>query len=297
MGSLKLDHLHTLARVVELGSFSAAADRLHLSQPAVSLHVRQLERRLGVRLIERVGRRATPTAAGRDLLLHIERIDAAFAGALEAVASHAAGAVGRVRLGSGATACIYLLPQLLRDLRERHPALEIVVSTGNTPEIVRAVEDNALDVALVTSPASGRMLQVTPVLEDEFVAIFPARDAAIPPRATPALLARRPLVLYEPGANTRRLVDDWFRRAHVRPTPVMELGSVEAIKMLVGAGLGCSVLPRMAMATSSRPRLAVRPIGPRLRRKLAIALRRDKPLHRGLREVVRALTALGDPAP
>jgi DNA-binding transcriptional LysR family regulator len=293
MRGLNLDHLRTFASVVELGGFSAAAQRLNLTQPAVSLQIRQLERRLGVRLVERVGRRATATAAGQDLLDHVRRIEAAVAGAVDAMAYHATGTVGRVRLGTGGTACIYLLPPILRELRQRFPTLEIVVSTGNTPDMLKAIEDNRIDVGLVTLPAPGRMFQVTPVIDDEFVAIFPAGDA--PPRTvTAAALAARSVVLYEPGANTRRLTDEWCLRGGALLKPVSELGSVEAIKELVAAGLGCSVLPRMALpAAQVSGKLIVRSLSPRLFRKLAIVLRRDKPLQRGLREVVAALTDAG----
>ena len=293
MRGLNPDHLRTFADVIDLGSFSAAAERLNLTQPAVSLQVRQLERHLGVRLIERVGRRATPTAAGLDLLEHVRNVDAALTAALDAMAFHASGTTGRVRLATGATACIHVLPPVLRSLRDRFPSLEIVVSTGNTTQILKALEDNRVDVSLVTLPAPGRMFQVTPVIDDEYIAVFPA-DMAIPSAATAAALAKLPVVVYEPGAHTRRSVDDWFMRAGLALKPVMELGSVEAIKKLVGAGLGCGVLPRMAITADDRwSRLVVRPLTPRLYRKLGIVLRRDKPLTRGLREVVGALVGLG----
>ncbi len=294
MRSLNPDHLEAFAQVAALGSFSAAAARLHLTQPAISLQVRQLERRLGVRLLDRVGRRATLTPAGEEMLRHGARIEAAIATAVDAMAAHVTGAAGRVRLGTGATACIYLLPPALRDLRVRLPSLEIQVVTGNTPEILRAVEDNLLDAALVTLPAPGRMFAVTPIIDDPFVALFPA-GSEVPASATPALLAGRPLVLFEAGARTRSLVDAWFLAAGLSPRPAMELGSVEAIKEMVGAGLGCSVLPAMALA-GGHARLAVRPLSPRLKRRLALVLRRDKPLTRGLREMVAALTRLGEAA-
>src|SRR5437879_4571224 len=171
MRGLNLDQLRTFAGVVELKSFSAAAERLGISQPAVSLQVRQLERRFGVKLIERVGRNATPTAAGLEFLGHARNVEAAVDSATEAMAPHASGMTGRVRLGSGATACIYLLPPALRDLRQRFPALEIVVSTGNTPDMLHAIEENRIDAGLVTLPAPGRMFDIRPVLADEFVLV------------------------------------------------------------------------------------------------------------------------------
>jgi DNA-binding transcriptional LysR family regulator len=293
MRGLNLDYLRSFVAVTELGSFSAAADRLELTQPAVSLQVRQLERRLGAPLVERVGRKARPTAAGAALLEHAPRIDAAVAAALEAVARHATGTLGRVRLGTGATACIFLLPPILRALRRRFPDLEITVSTGNTGDIVKAIDDNLLDVGLVTLPVAGRMLEATPVLEEEFLAIAPP-GTDLPARVTAASLAAHPLLLFEPGAHTRRLADAWFARAGVAAKPVMSLGSVEALKELVAAGLGCAILPSLALRKErARGPLLVRPLAPRLHRRLAVVLRRDKRLHRGLKETVAALKSLG----
>jgi DNA-binding transcriptional LysR family regulator len=293
--SINPDQLRAFADVVELGSFSAAAERLHLTQPAVSQQVRQLEQKLGLKLIDRAGRKARPSAAGIELLTHVRRIEACMAAALDAMARHTTSALGRVRIGTGATACIHLLPPMLRELRKRLPSLDLTVSTGNTADIVRLVEDNALDVGLVTMPARGRALSVTPLLEDEFVAIASPDAPKLPGLLTPSALAGLPIVLYEAGAQTRRIVDQWCARAGVTLKPVMELGSVEAIKELVGAGLGYGVLPAMAVSTAQkRGKLLVRSLTPRLWRRLALVLRRDKRLDRGLREVVNALTGLGD---
>jgi DNA-binding transcriptional LysR family regulator len=171
MRGLNLDQLHTFVEVIERGSFSAAADRLDLTQPAVSLQVRHLEKRLGVRLIERVGRRARPTPAGAELLAHARKIAEAVGAAEESLAPYASGTLGRVRIGTGATACIHFLPTVLRDLRRRFPKLEIIIGTGNATEVLRQLEENTLDLGLVTLPAPGRMFDVTPLLEDEFVVL------------------------------------------------------------------------------------------------------------------------------
>lgn len=292
MRGLNLDYLRTFLDVLDCGSFSAAAERLGLTQPAVSVQVRQLERRLGVRLVERAGWRAHPTAAGAELAEQARRIDALVQGAIEGVTRHATGVVGRVRIGTGATACIYLLPAVLRDLRRRFPALEITVSTGNAADAVRAIEANELDVGLVTLPVAGRMLDVTPLIEEEFVAIAP-RSMRLPAKVTADALASLPVLLYEPGGNTRRIADEWFARAGVSLRPVMSLGSVEAIKQLVGAGLGCAVLPGMSVrGPRARKGVVVRPLSPRLHRTLALVVRRDKPLTPALRETLKALRGL-----
>ena len=126
--NLNLDYLQSFLVVIECGSFSAAAERLQLSQPAVSLQVRQLEKTLNATLIERVGRKARPTAAGVALLAHAQQINTAVASAVDAVAHQTSGTAGRVRLGTGATACIFLLPPILKELRTALPALEITVT-------------------------------------------------------------------------------------------------------------------------------------------------------------------------
>ncbi len=291
MRGLNLDQLRTFSEVVKLGSFSAAGERLGLSQPAVSLQVRGLERRLGVKLIERVGRRATATAAGQEFLAHARNVEAAIDAAAEAMVPHASGVTGRVRIGTGASACIYLLPPILRHLRHRFPALELVVSSGNTSDVLRAIEENRTDIGLVTLPAPGRMFDVRRVLDDEFVVVAPAEWRRLPKEVSAADLATLPLLLYEPGANTRRIIDEWSVRAGVALKPIMELGSVEAMKELIGAGLGCGVLPRMAV----RPKqvsgsYVVRSLKPRLHRELGLVLRRDKPLTKGLRALISTVT-------
>jgi DNA-binding transcriptional LysR family regulator len=292
MRGLNFDQLRTFATVVEQQSFSGAAARLGVSQPAVSQQVRQLESRFGVKLIERVGKSASLTAAGAEFLAHARGIEAAVAAAADAMIPHASGTAGRVRIGTGATACIYLLPPMLRDLRQRFPTLDIVVSTGNTPDMVRAVEDNRLDLAFVTLPVGGRMFDVRPVLDDEFVVIAD-KGMRLPREITAAELARLPLLLYEPGATTRWLIDEWSMAAGVAFQPIMELGSVEAMKELIGAGLGCGILPRMALRQQRTAKtFVVRSLKPKLERTLGLVLRRDKTLTRGLREIVRAIMAL-----
>jgi DNA-binding transcriptional LysR family regulator len=293
MRALNPDQLRTFAEVLAQHSFSAAAERLSLTQPAVSQQIRQLEDRLGVRLIERVGKRARATPAGAELLRHVGTIETALGQAAAAMAAYRNEVVGRVRLGTGASACIYLLPALLQQLRRRYPGLEIVIRTGNTPEMLGLLEDNHLDVAFVTLPATGRSFEVTPVIEDELVALFPADAGRLPKAASAASLSQRPLVLYESGGNARRVIDDWFARAGVGLRPVMELGNVEAIKRLVAVGLGCAVLPGIAVSGRDRADgLRVRPLAPRLARTLAVVMRRDKPIDRGLGHVVAALRSL-----
>jgi DNA-binding transcriptional LysR family regulator len=280
-----------VALVVERGSFTAAAASRGVTQPAVSMQVRQLETRLGVRLVERVGRRAQATPAGREILSCLPAIEDAIVRADAALAPFREGEAGRIRLGTGATACIYLLPPILRRLRERMEGLDIVVRTANTIDVLRMVEENEIDLGLVTLPARHRGLEITPLLEDPLTAIFPADRAPATNWMTARDLASIPIALYEPSGETRRLIEDWFAAGGVRPRPIMELGSIEAIKRLVGAGLCAAIVPRLALESDAEGVFPV-PLRPALSRTLALAMRRDKRLDRGLREVLQLLRAL-----
>ena len=292
-GSMELSpvHVRTFAEVVRHASFSRAAEGLHLSQPAVSHHIRHLEQALGARLLERVGRRAFPTAAGEVLLEHAGRALAELEAARQAIQRLRGVVAGRVRLGTGATASTYFLPDVLRRLRARHPDLELVVVTGNSPELAASVAASQLDLAVLTLPVRGRQLVTRPFRSDPQVAIA-APDHRWPRRGAlrPADLAEAPLILYDRGGTIRQVIDAWFQRAGVRPRVAMELGNVEATKRLVAAGLGVSVLSAVAVRAELRGRtLAARALAPPLERRLAIVQRRDKPVTPALDAVLAAL--------
>jgi DNA-binding transcriptional LysR family regulator len=287
-------HVRTLREIARHGSFSRAAESLRLSQPAVSLHMRQLEARCGTALLERIGKRAYPTPAGALLLEHAGRAFAELEAAQEAMRQLRGVVAGRLRLGTGATASIHLLPPLLRRMRARYPELELIVVTGNAPEIAAAVAANELDLGLVTLPVTGRQLLVTPLLLDPLVAVGPPGQAWL--RRGPLTageMARHPLIVYERGGTIRRVIDGWFRRGGARPRVIMELGNEEAIKKLVGAGLGVSVSPAMAVRDEVRAgALSARPLSPALGRRLGLVRRRDKPVTAALRVFLAAVAGL-----
>lgn len=287
MTTLNLAHLATFRLVIQRGSFSAAADVLGISQPAVSLQIRQLEHFLRSRLLERTGRGVKATAAGLALLTHGERIEQAVEETLRSLDAFSHEVSGTVSLGTGATACIHLLPPLLQQLRETYPLLKVGVTTGNTPGVVRAIEENRLDLGLVTMPVSGRGLEITPILDEEFVCISAQEEECEP---TPDSLHILPLIAFESGSGTRALIDGWFQASGLQPEPVMQLGSIEAIKRMVRAGLGYSIVPRMAVEqVADREGLCVLSLTPVLHRQLAIVMRQDKILSKGISGLIRLL--------
>ncbi|MBU8546109.1 MULTISPECIES: LysR family transcriptional regulator [Roseomonadaceae] len=293
-----LRQMRTFLSVVATGSVSAAARSLGLTQPAASQQLRELERHLGVRLLERAAGLAQPTAAGEALLAPARRALAAADDAIAAMAAHRTGDAGRVRLGTGATACIYLLPPILASVRKQMPGLNLSVATGNTGDMVRQVEDGALDLAVVTLPVPrSRSLSVTRLLSDPMVAVIPRGEATrFGASVSAAELNGLPLILYESGANVRSLVEGWFSAAGLAVRPAMELGNVEAIKGLVASGLGCSILPGSATASGMKGAVALK-LRPGMKRDLALVLRKEKIIDRGLRAVLDALSRLGKPIP
>ncbi|MDR0162053.1 LysR family transcriptional regulator [Enterobacter ludwigii] len=290
MTTLNLGYLATFRLVIQRGSFSAAADRLGISQPAVSLQIRQLEQFLQTRLVERTGRGIKPTAAGQALLVHGERIQQAVDEAIRSVSEFSHDVSGTITLGTGATACIHLLPPLLQQLGRDYPLLRVGVTTGNTLDIVRAIEENRLDMGLVTLPVSGRALDVTPVMDEEFVFIASLDQQDGFQSLTPAELHAQPFIAFESGSGTRALIDGWFAAEGRILTPVMQLGSIEAIKRMVRAGLGYSIVPRMAVdLAADREGLCVMSLTPVLQRQLAVVMRQDKILSKGIAGIIRIL--------
>ncbi|HBH02928.1 MAG: hypothetical protein A2W08_10075 [Candidatus Rokubacteria bacterium RBG_16_73_20] len=274
-----LAQLQTLEAVARHGSFSRAARELHLTQPAVSMQVRHLERELGVPLLERVGKRAFPTRAGELLLGHAARAVRELETGAEVVQQLRGVVAGRIRLGTSASFSIYLLPSALRRFRARHPRTELVVVTGNAPEIARSVVANELDVGIVSLPVRERELAVSALYRDELVAIGPpGRRWPRGGRVRAADLGGDPLILFEQGATLRRLIDDWFHRGAAAPALPMELGNTEAIKKLVETGLGLSVTSWFAAKADVRAgRLTAARLEPPLFRQIGVILRRDKP--------------------
>ena len=285
-------HVRTLQAIARSGSFSRAGESLHLSQPAISHHVRHLEHVVGVPLLVRRGRRASPTEAGAVLLEHAGRAFKVLEEAREAIQRLRGRVAGRVTVGTGATASIYLLPALLRRVRARYPELDLVVVTGNSGELAAAVSRGELDVGVVTLPVpAGRGLAISPFYVDRLVAIAPpGRPWRRRAPMTAAELACEPVILYERGGTIRRVVDDWFRRGRATPRVAMELGNAEATKKLVGAGLGLSIVSEIAVKADVKAgALSLIPLRPALHRRIGIVRPRDRAPRPALLALLEAL--------
>jgi len=291
MRSLSLDQLRTLSEVVAQGSFSAAARRLNLTQPAVSLQIRELESRWGVRLIERFGKQAHATMPGRDLIAHSRRILRECDAAELTMRRFRDGWLGRVHIGTTMTALMYALPPILRELRTAQPGIDIVVTNMATRDAVEKTIRNEIDFGLVTLPVKSAQLNITPLRPEALVAILPATTKNVPKEVTPEYAAQQPLVLEHERGAVHALVMQWLSKYLPLPREPMHLGIVEAAKQAVASGLGMSIVPNVCVAEPT-PHFIVRPLHPPVPCTLALVEHRNKPNDPALEIVRQALLGL-----
>ncbi len=236
-------HLKTFLGVQKRLNFTHAARELFLSQPAVSRQVRQLEQELGVKLFEQIGKSLFLTDAGRTLAKEAEKLLGSFDRAAEAVKAHRDAERGTLRLGASTTPGLYLLPKVLGEFQERHPAIEISYTIESSLSIEEAILRNHLDVAFVGAHLSSRELRMDSMVEDEIV-FFSSPDHRIARKNRLELksLEEETWVIREKGSATRALVEGRLASAGVKIGKAITLGCPEAVKAVVAGGLGFSFL-------------------------------------------------------
>ncbi|TAL56775.1 LysR family transcriptional regulator [Pandoraea sp.] len=273
MREISLDRLRTLVAIADGGSFAEAARALHLAPPTVSLHIAELEERIGARLLSRKRGQVRPTAIGEALVERARRLLADAAQAIDDVQRQVMGLAGRVRLGASTGAIAHLLPQALEVLRQHHPAIDVQVAVLTSHETLTRLSEGTLDVGLVAlpqPPVAG--LVIKPWRRDPVMAFVPAHWGS-PARVTPAWLAARPLILNDATTRLSRLTAEWFAAGGHHPAPRIQLNYNDAIKSLVAAGYGAALLPHESTTPTPDPRIVMRPLRPALWRCLGIAHR------------------------
>lgn len=276
MRELSLDRLRTLVAIVDLGSFVAAARALHLAPPTVSLHVSELEARLCAPLLLRERGRVSPTGVGSALIerarLLLNQSDAM----LEDVRLQVQGKRGRVKLSASTPVIANLLPRALGSLALEHPGIEVDLAVFTSEEALARVAEGALDIGIVALPqpkTSG--VRVQPWRRDPVVALIPS-GWTHPAKATPGWLAARPLILNDSRTRLSRLTTEWFAAAGHSPKARIEHNYNEAIKSLVAAGYGATLLSYETAPALADPRITLLPLRPALWRPLGIAHRVGK---------------------
>ncbi|MBB6669909.1 LysR family transcriptional regulator [Cohnella nanjingensis] len=241
--------LQVFSAVAELRNFSRAAERLHMTQPAVSQHIRALEEALETRLLERNNKSVSLTRAGEIVLHHAREINGLYARMREMVDELTGSAHGPLAIGASYTFGEYMLPLTLARLHETYPEIAPSITIANTADIAERLRGRELDVGIVEGEEIGTGLDAVRLAEDEMV-IAAGRQHPLAGRVKPASaqrLAEEPWMAREAGSGTRAAMDRMFAEWGVRPARLMELGSTQLIKETVEAGLGLTLQSRWAL--------------------------------------------------
>ena len=294
---MNLNHLAIFHAVAQAGSMTLGAERLDISQPAVSKQVQELERALGVHLFDRVGRRVHLSQAGEILADYARRLFALAHEAETAMADVRAVGRGRLVIGASTTIGTYLLPGVVAEFWRRHPGVELLVQIENTEQVHRRLAGHELDLGLTEGPVEEGELDAEVFHQDELVMIAaPGHRLAGRPRVPLSAVREEPFVLREPGSGTRAVEERALARLRLPVRVVMALGSTEAIKRVVAEGVGLAIVSRLAVrAECAAGTLAVLPVaGLPIERPLHLVRRkgrRDGPALQAFCGVLREMTA------
>jgi len=238
--------LRTFKAVADAGSFTHAASRIHLTQAAVSVHIRHLEEEIGAPLFLRVNKKLYLTEAGRALLGHAEAIIRAHDEAKAELAAIGGPSRGRLRIGvASTTITVNPLPEILSEIKNKFALLDLAVVGGTSEWIIEQIIAGALDAGLVSLPVEASDVLTETLRSDRLVAaINPKHKFARSRVINGEELSSEPLILGEKGGNTRRLIDLFFEKNKLEPNIVMELQRTEAIIKMVELGFGVTILPR-----------------------------------------------------
>lgn len=238
--------LETFATVARLGSFSRAAEALHLTQPAVSLQIRQIADTLGLPLFEQLGRQVILTDAGEELQVTVRALECEWDRLESAIEGLKGLRRGKLRVALVNTAK-YFLPRLLGAFTQCYPDLEIALEIGHRAQIVERLRQNLDDLTIMSLPPDDLPIVAIPFLDNPYVVIAPLGHPAIGRKVPLAALAREDFLLREAGSGSRLAVDTHLQALGVRLRVRLSLASNEAIRDLVAAGLGLAILSQHAL--------------------------------------------------
>ena len=276
---MQIDQLRTFVAVAKYQHVSRAAQELHMAQPAVSRHIRELERACGgVAIIEKVGRNVRLTEAGEALLLHAQSILAEVAAAEVAMKQRLGMSAGSVGVGTPPTVGLWALPDVLADFHRRHRAIELRIQQGSTSHLLHQLSLGDIDMAVVTLPVPERGHDIVELFAEPLMAVMhPDHVLAHLPMIDIGQLASEPLLLYPPGYEMHDLIINVYHEAGFEPKVVLDGGDVALLLRLAAAGLGITIVPQLALKDA--PAVASVPIRhARMQRRVGIVTRSDRSL-------------------
>jgi DNA-binding transcriptional LysR family regulator len=242
---VEIRQLRAFVAIAESGTFTAGALRVHVTQAAISMQIRQLETEIGAKVFVRAPRHVILTEAGEQLLRRARHILREHDAALDEIAELAGAERGRLRIGSASAMVLTeQLPAILKELRKQHPAADIAVTSGTSEVLVDQILAGEVDVAFVSLPVDVRGIKTERLSQDQLVAIASPRHKLSKQKTISAYtLAGERLILGERGGNTRRLIDQFFAQAGVTLRVAMELSRQQAIKRMVEEDMGVGIVP------------------------------------------------------
>ena len=278
MADRRLQVFHTVARLL---SFTKAAESLHMTQPAVTFQVRQLEEYFNPRLFDRTHNRISLTEAGEVVYGFADRIFDLYAEMENAVREMTGEISGSLTIGASTTIAEYMLPALLGDFRNQYPDVTIHLKVSNTEGIVSMVENNTIDLGVVEAPVGNKNLVVDKCRDDQLVAIVPPRhELAGRSKVTMQELLEYPFICREEGSGTREVITNYICKTDECKQSMqiaMELGSPEAVKGAVEAGMGVSVVSNATIQKELRlGTLVAIPLDPPLERPFSFVHQKQK---------------------
>lgn len=286
MNGLTLKHLRYFQALAQHRHFGRAADACAISQPALSLQIKELEALFGVALVERNAREIRLTSVGESLLDKARGILLAV-GELDDLARAAKGPLaGRLRMGVIPTVAPYLLPRIIAALSDRLPDLDLHLREAMTEVLIAELQEGRLDVAILALPISEPTLTEFALFDEDFVLVRPAEDAGNPVPSPQTLQTMR-LLLLEEGHCFRDQALSFCQMDATRPGALMEGSSLSTLVQMVGAGMGVTLIPDMAvdMETRSADVAIARFPAPRPRRTIGMVWRKSNPLAEQLMEM------------
>jgi DNA-binding transcriptional LysR family regulator len=247
---MEIRQLRAFVAIAEAGTFTAAAQRVHVTQAAISMQIRQLENELGVKLFVRAPRRVVLTEAGEQLLQRARHILRDHDAAVDEVAELAGTQRGRLRMGSAsASVTTEVLPKLFKEVRRQHADAHLSLVSGTSDALVNQLLNGELDLAFVSLPVEARGIHTERLSQDQLVAIASPRHSLAKQKTVSAYtLAGEKLILGERGGNTRRLIDRFFAQAGVTLHISMELSRQAAIRRMVEENMGVGIVPLQSVS-------------------------------------------------
>nr|WP_142506184.1 LysR family transcriptional regulator [Melghirimyces algeriensis] len=240
--------LRVFVTVAKAKNFSRAAEQLHLTQPAVSQHIRSLEETFGTLLLERTNKSVRLTPAGEILLQEGEKILHQYERMERLIHDLTQGTGGPLSIGASYTFGEYVLPRIISAFGNQYPGVNPSVTIANTTEIAEGVRRRRLDIGIVEGEVHHQELTIRHVADDELMVVLPAEHPLSGQQITPLTnLANENWILREPGSGTRAVADSLFQNNHFTPLKVMEFGSIQTIKESVEAGMGITLLSPWAI--------------------------------------------------